>query len=83
MILIWWQKVKSYEEKLLMKKLAWKSTLKKLTLSQVVPSLHGKYKGKVESVTDFIFLGLKITVNGDCSQAIEDTPWKESYAKPR
>ena len=37
----------------------------------------------MESVTDFILLVFKITVNGDCSQAIEDTPWKESYDKPR
>ena len=28
---------------------------------------------KVETVTDFIFLALKITVNGDCSCKIKDT----------
>ena len=27
--------------------------------------------GKVEAVTDFIFLGSKITVNGDCSHEIK------------
>ena len=27
--------------------------------------------GKVETVTDFIFLGSKITVNGDCSSEIK------------
>ena len=27
--------------------------------------------GKVETVTDFIFLGSKITVDGDCSHEIE------------
>ena len=27
--------------------------------------------GKVETVTDFIFLGSKITVDGDCSQEIK------------
>ena len=27
--------------------------------------------GKVETVTDFIFLGSKITVNGDCSHEIK------------
>ena len=37
----------------------------------------------MEIGTDFILLVFKITVNGDCSQAIEDTPWKESYDKPR
>ena len=30
-----------------------------------VPSLHGKQKGKLETVTDFIFLGSKITVDSD------------------
>ena len=28
-------------------------------------------RGKVEAVTDFIFLGSKITVNGDCSHEIK------------
>ena len=34
---------------------------------------------------DFIFLGSKITVDGDCSHEIKKvlTPWKESYDKPR
>ena len=41
---------------------------------------------KVEAVTDFIFLGSKITVDGDCSHEIKRhllAPWKESYEKPR
>ena len=29
-------------------------------------------RGKVEAVTDFIFLGSKITVDGDCSHEIKD-----------
>ena len=28
-------------------------------------------RGKVEAVTDFIFLGSKITVDGDCSHEIK------------
>ena len=38
----------------------------------------------VESVADFIFLGSKITVDGDCSHEIKRhlTPWKESYDQP-
>ena len=38
---------------------------------------------KVEAVTDFIFLGSKITVDGDCSHEIWKmlAPWKESYVK--
>ena len=30
----------------------------------------------VETVSDFIFLGSKITADGDCSQKLKDTPWK-------
>ena len=29
-------------------------------------------RGKVEAVTDFIFLGFKIIVDGDCSHEIND-----------
>ena len=39
----------------------------------------------VERVTDFIFLGSKITVDSDCSHEILKTlsPWEKSYDKPR
>ena len=38
----------------------------------------------VETVSDFIFLGSKITTDGDCSHEIKMlTPWKESYDQPR
>ena len=39
----------------------------------------------METVTDFIFLGSKITVDGDCSHEMKKTlaPWKKSYDKPR
>ena len=39
----------------------------------------------VETVSDFIFLGSKITADGDCSHEILKTltPWKESYDQPR
>ena len=39
----------------------------------------------METVTDFIFLGSKITAYGDCSHEIKKTlaPWKKSYGKPR
>ena len=32
---------------------------------------HKQEEGKVEAVTDFIFLGSKITANGDCSHEIQ------------
>ena len=35
----------------------------------------------METVTDFIFLGSKITADGDCSHEI--APWKKSYDQPR
>ena len=39
---------------------------------------------KVETVTNFIFLGSKITVDGDCSHKIKTlAPWKKSFDKPR
>ena len=38
----------------------------------------------VETVSDFIFLGSKITADGDCSHEIKTlTSWKESYDQPR
>ena len=41
--------------------------------------------GKLETVADFIFLGSKITADGDCSLEIKKTltPWKESYDQSR
>ena len=42
--------------------------------------------GTVETLSDFIFWGSKITVDGDCSHEIKRrllAPWKESYDQPR
>ena len=36
----------------------------------------------MQTVTDFIFLGSKITADGDCNHEIK-IPWKKSYEKPR
>ena len=42
------------------------------------------YGETVEIVSDFIFLGSQITVDGDCSHEIKMlTPWKETYDQPR
>ena len=39
---------------------------------------------KLEVVTDFLFLGSKMNVDGDCSHEIKTTAsWQESYDKPR
>ena len=38
----------------------------------------------METVTDFIFWGSKITADDDCKHEIKMlAPWKESYGKPR
>ena len=40
--------------------------------------------GKMETVTDFIFLDSKITVERNCTHKIKKLfPWKKSYDKPR
>ena len=38
--------------------------------------IHGE---TMETVRDFIFLGSKITADGDCSHEIKISPWKKSY----
>ena len=44
--------------------------------------IHG---ATVETVSDFNFLGSKITADGDCIHEIKRTlaPWKKSYDQPR
>ena len=38
----------------------------------------------VVTMTDFLFLGSKITADGDCSHEIKMlAPWKKSYDQPR
>ena len=56
----------------------------KIMASSLITSWQIKGE-KVEAVTDFIFMGSKITVDGDCSHEIKKTlaPWKKSYDKPR
>ena len=46
--------------------------IRKLRSWHPVPSPHGKIAGEtVETVADFIFLGSKITADGDCSHEIK------------
>ena len=69
-----------------MKKAGLKTQLQKTKIMASSPITSRQTEGeKVEAVTDFIFLGSKITVNRDCSHEIEKTlaPWKESSDKPR
>ena len=50
------------------------------------PITSGEIDGEtVETVSDFIFGGSKITADDDCSYEIKKTltPWQESYDQPR
>ena len=53
-------------------KVSLKLSIKKIRSWHPVPSLHGKWEGGgvLEAVTDVLFLGSKITVDGDCSHEI-------------
>ena len=52
--------------------MAYSSTFRKLRSWHLVSSLHGKQMRKtVDTVSDFIFLGSKITADGDCSHEIK------------
>ena len=64
--------------------MASKSTFKKLRSWHPITSWQIDEEN-VERVSDFIFLGSKITVDSDCSHDYPKTlaPWKESYDKPR
>ena len=56
-------KVKEESEKAYLK-----LNIQKTKTMHPVPSVHGK---TVETVTDFIFLGCKITADGDCSHEVK------------
>ena len=47
------------------------STFRKLRSWYPVASLHAKYMRKQWKLTDFIYLGSKITADGDCSHEIK------------
>ena len=52
-------------------KIGLNSTFRKLRSWQLVPSLHGKQMGKQWKQWQTIFLGSKITADGDCSHEIK------------
>ena len=66
-------------------KLSLKLSIQKTKIMTSGPITSWQIDGEtVETVADFIFLGSKITVNGDCSHEIKMlAPWKESYDQPR
>ena len=56
-----------------------KCNIQKLKIMASIPITLWKTDGEtMEMVTDFIFLGSKVTADGDCSHKM-----KESYDKPR
>ena len=56
-----------------MKKPAKNSILKKTKIMASGPIISWKIEGeKVEAVIDFLLLGSKITVDGDCNHEIKD-----------
>ena len=64
-------------------KVGLKLNSQKTKIMASVPITSWKIDGEImETVREFIFLGSKITVDGDCSHETL-TPWKESYDQPR
>ena len=61
-------------------KVGLKLNIQKIKITASGPITSWQTDGEtVETVADFIFLGSKITVDGDCSHEIKMlTPWKES-----
>ena len=65
------------------KKVGLKLNIQKTNIMASGPITSWQIDGEI--VADFIFLGSKITADGDCSHEIKRhfTPWKESYDQPR
>ena len=85
-----WQKVEL--KSLLMKvkeeseKVGLKLNIEKTKIMAPGPITSWEIDGEtVETVSDFIFLGSKITADGDCSHEIKRRllVWKKSYDQPR
>ena len=63
-------------------KVGLKLTIQKTKIMASGPITSWQIVGEtVETVSDFIFLGSKITADGDCGHEI--TFWKESFDQPR
>ena len=62
-----------------------KLTIQKMKIMASGPITSWEIDGEtVETVSDFVFGGSKITADGECSHEIKTlTPWKESYDQPR
>ena len=67
------------------KKVGLKLNLQKIKIMAFGPIISWQIDGEtMETVTDFILGGSKITADGDCSPEIKTlAPWKKSYDQPR
>ena len=67
-------------------KVGLKLNIQKMKIMSSGPITSWKIDGeKLQTVSDFIFWGSRITADGDCSHEIKKmlTPWKKSYDQPR
>ena len=66
-------------------KVGLKLNIQKTKIMAFGPNTSWQIDGEtMETVTDFIFLGSKITVDGNCSHEIKNAaPWKKSYDQPK
>ena len=68
------------------KKVGLKLNIQKINIMASNPITSWQTDGEtMETATDFILLGSKITADGDCSHEIKRhlAPWKKSYNQPR
>ena len=64
-------------------KVGLKLNIQKTKIMASGPITSWQIDGEKSTVADFIFLGSKITADGDCSHEIRTlTPWKKSYDQP-
>ena len=75
-----WMKAKYESEKASLKR-----SIQKPKIMASNPITSWQIDGEtMETVTNFIFLGSKITAYGDCSHEIKTlAPWKKSYVQPK
>ena len=65
-------------------KLGLKLNIQKTKIMASGPIISWEIDGEtVETVSDFIFGGSKITADGDCSHEKTLFPWEKSYDQPR
>ena len=62
-----------------------KLNIQQMKIMASIPIISWQIDGEtMETVTDFIFLGSKITADSDCSHEIKTlVPWKKSYDQPK